>query len=177
MFKKINISKDTNLVFDTNIFLMGIDFNIVDNKIYTVPGVLDELNVDRYQTENIFILERINYGIQSNNLTIKIPETTFRDKVIKAAKITNDFPLLSDVDINLIALALELKLNLEEEVILFTNDYSMENVCLKLGVSFSPLGKDGISKIRFRKDIRCPACGERNPIGQKRCENCGTDLS
>jgi rRNA maturation endonuclease Nob1 len=176
MFKKINIPQNTNLVFDTNIFLMGLDFNIIRNKIYTVPGVLDELKVDRYLGENKIILQRINCGIQSNNLTVKLPNSIYRDKVHKAAKNTNDLPLLSRVDINLIALALELQTTHEKEVIIFTNDYSMENVCLELEIPFSPLGKDGITKKKYKKDMICPACGKNNPIGTKECENCGTQF-
>jgi rRNA maturation endonuclease Nob1 len=177
MFKKINIPKNTNLVFDTNIFLMGLDFNILENKIYTVPGVLDELKVDRYLGENTIILQRIKCGIQSKNLFVKTPRSKFRDTVVEAAKSTNDLALLSEVDLNLISLTLELKRTKQKNVILFTNDYSMENVCLKLDIPFSPLGKDGITKLNYKKDIVCPACGEKNPIGAKDCKNCGTTFS
>lgn len=177
MFKKINIPKNTNLVFDTNIFLMGLDFNVIENKIYTVPGVLEELKVDRYLGENTIILQRINCAKQSNNLTVKTPENYYRNEVIGAAKATNDLVLLSEVDINLIALAWELKKTTEKDVILFTNDYSMENVCLKLNIPFSPLGKDGIKKLNYKKDIICPACGAKNPIGAEWCKECGTKFS
>lgn len=177
MFKKINIPKNTNLVFDTNIFLMGLDFNVIENKIYTVPGVLEELKVDRYLGENAIILQRINCARQSNNLIVKTPETYYRNEVIGAAKTTNDLALLSEVDINIIALTLELKKTKEKECILFTNDYSMENVCLKLNIPFSPLGKKGIRKINYKNDIICPACGAKNPIGAKECKNCGTKFS
>ncbi len=177
MFKKIHIPRNTNLVFDTNIFLIGVNFNIIKNHLYTVPGVLEELRVDRYLGENAIILERIQYAVESGQLTIRMPEDMYREKVLKAATITNDLSFLSEVDINLISLAFEVKEIEQNRVILFTNDYSMENVCLELNIPFSPLGKKGISKIRYRSDRVCPACGEINPIEANACRRCGTKFT
>ena len=44
---KNNNSKNASkiLIFDTNIFLTGIDLNIIKDLIYTTPSVIDEIRI------------------------------------------------------------------------------------------------------------------------------------
>ncbi|MEJ2278285.1 MAG: PIN domain-containing protein [Candidatus Lokiarchaeota archaeon] len=143
-------------IFDTNIFLKGINFNLIKEEIYTTQNVLDEIKVSRYQEKNRNILNRIHAAIDNNKLIIKSPQVKYFNKVVETSKQTGDFKILSETDIELIALTLEFQeqgLN----VILYTNDYSMENVCSELKVQFSALGINGIqSKMVF--EAYCPFC-------------------
>ncbi|HEX69286.1 MAG TPA: hypothetical protein ENG10_03210, partial [Candidatus Bathyarchaeota archaeon] len=57
---------------------------------------------------------------------------------MQQSKRTGDFKYLSQADIEVLALALQLK-NSGENPTVVTDDYSMQNVANKLGIEFSPL--------------------------------------
>ena len=42
--------KDSHLVFDTNIFLKGLEFNLIPGTIYTTPTIIDETVIARFNT-------------------------------------------------------------------------------------------------------------------------------
>ena len=44
--------KSTIFIFDANIFLTGIDFNVIEGKIYTTPKIIEEIRVKKYQDKN-----------------------------------------------------------------------------------------------------------------------------
>ena len=39
-------------IFDTNIFLTGIDFNLINDIIYCTQSVIDEIKVNKYKEED-----------------------------------------------------------------------------------------------------------------------------
>ncbi|UCD01298.1 MAG: hypothetical protein JSV23_10520 [Promethearchaeota archaeon] len=162
-------------ILDTNIFLTGIDFNIFEGIIYTTPSIIEEVKVSKYLDRTRNILNKINAAIETRKLKIKSPQSKFIDKIKEASKKTGDFKALSDADKELIALTLELIEKRDELVKIYSNDYSIENVCSELNIPFSSLYKDGIeSKIIW--EIYCPYCKNiRNPEDlNKICEICGT---
>ncbi|TFF87444.1 MAG: hypothetical protein EU550_03235 [Promethearchaeota archaeon] len=164
------------LVFDTNIFLKGINFNVIKEEIYTTPSVLEEIEVSRYLEKNRNILNRIHAAIDNSKLKIKIPELKYVEKVTEISKVTGDFKVLSEVDIELIALALKFHQN-GFNTILYTNDYSMENVCSELGIQFSALFEKGI-KSKFIFEACCPFCKIIYPFDKlgTPCERCGEKI-
>jgi len=165
------------LVFDTNIFLTGIDINIIDSVIYTTLGVIEEIKASKYITQNRNILNKINAAVEQKKLIVSNPTKKFVEKVYEKSKLTGDFKALSITDKKLIALALELAENSDQEVILYTNDYSIENICSELGIPFIPLYKEGI-KFQIFWEFYCPFCNEiRTYEGLNNiCEVCGTQL-
>jgi len=173
----LNNNEDKILVLDTNIFLLGIDFNVINGQLYTVPGILDEIKVDRYIEKNRNILNRIEYALSSKKLILVNPKKKYIEEVRKKAQKTGDLNVLSETDLNLIALTLELEKIKEKKVILYTNDYSMENVCSELNLEFSPIIKEGIKEKR-NYEIYCPYCQEIYPTEDlgKKCERCGSKL-
>jgi len=175
MIKTVKTKEERLLIFDTNIFLTGLDFNVIPGNIFTIREVIDEIRVDRYQEKNRNILNRISYARERKKLILKEPHQEFIKKVRKRAKITNDLRVLSNVDIKLIALALELQSNTDKNVILYTNDYSMENLCSELNITFSPLRKRGINK-KIIYEWYCPFCNEVKHTDQEFCEKCGSKL-
>jgi len=97
--------------------------------------------------------------------------------VEEKSKLTGDFNALSKTDILLVALALELIKTTNNEIIIYTNDYSMENLCSELNLKFKPLFKNGIkSKIYF--EVYCPYCKTtyKSEDLYKNCERCGLKL-
>jgi len=169
--------KVTIYIFDTNIFLTGIDFNLFKGDIYTTPSIIEEVNDRRYLEKNRNILNKINAAIETNKLKIKFPEIKYIHKIKEISKKTGDFKALSDADKELIALTIELIEKSNKKVKMYSNDYSIENVCSELKIPFSPLFKDGIeSKITW--EVYCPHCKKIHKAEDlnKICEICGSKL-
>ncbi len=93
------------------------------------------------------------------------------------SKLTGDINVLSKTDLDLVALALELMNTTSNEIIVYTNDYSMENLCSELNLKFKTLYKNGIkTKIYF--EVYCPFCKTiyKSEDLNKCCERCGLKL-
>jgi rRNA maturation endonuclease Nob1 len=165
------------LIFDTNIFLKGIDINILKEKIYTTPEILEEIKVLKYSDKNRNILDRIAVAIEKEHLIIKKPEVEYIKRVMDSSKITGDINSLSKADIGLIGLSLELHENLEEEVVLYSNDYSIQNLCSEMNIKFNSIFRKGIKSKKIFQ-IFCPLCNKSYPTGTevKYCEVCGSKL-
>ncbi|MFX1447096.1 MAG: NOB1 family endonuclease [Promethearchaeota archaeon] len=165
------------LVFDTNIFLTGIDFNYFKETIITTPAVINEIKVEKYKDKNRNILQRIELAKESEKLIIKKPIEYYVNLAEEKSKLTGDVNVLSKIDIDLVALALELMNTTDNEIILYTNDYSMENLCSELNLRFKTLFKNGIKdKIYF--EVYCPYCKiiYKSEDLNKYCERCGLKL-
>jgi rRNA maturation endonuclease Nob1 len=164
-------------IFDANIFLTGINFNIIEGKVYTTPAIIEELQIIRYKEKNRLILDRIFVAIEGKKLFIKSPDKEFIEIVTKTSKRTGDFKALSNADKELVALSLELIQNHIENVIIYSNDYSVENLCSELNIPYSPLFKQGIEK-KILWEIYCPSCYniQSSEDLNKMCEKCGSKL-
>ncbi|MFX0081352.1 MAG: NOB1 family endonuclease [Candidatus Hodarchaeota archaeon] len=164
-------------IFDTNIFLTGIDFNLIEGKIYTTPKIIDEITVRKYKDKNRNILNKIDAAINSKKLILTIPSEEFIYRVEQKSKSTGDYKALSKADTELIALSLELLENQNENVKMYSNDYSIENICSELSIPFSPLHKEGI-KSKIVWEVYCPFCKSIHKAEDlnKICEKCGSKL-
>jgi UPF0271 protein len=171
------LKRNSILVFDTNIFLTGIDFSIIPYEIYSTNQAIEEIEVLKYEDKNRTIVNRIYAAKETGQLKIKTPIAKYLNSVIEKSKLTGDFSKLSETDIGVIALALELRDTRESEVIIYTNDYSMENLCSHLGLKFKSIFKPGIKK-NLIFEMYCPICNKVYPsnIAFKICDNCGINL-
>jgi len=170
--------KRSLLIFDANIFLTGLDFNLIKDIIYTTHSVIDEIKVKRYSEKNRNIINKIQAAIDSKKLILRSPSRSYIEVIEKKSKITGDYKALSEADKELVALALELiNTNLNENVTIYTNDYSMENLCSELNIPFSPLGKNGIKR-KIYWEVYCPFCKDirENQDFNRQCEICGQTL-
>ncbi|MFW9898606.1 MAG: NOB1 family endonuclease [Candidatus Thorarchaeota archaeon] len=165
------------LIFDTNIFLTGIDFNLINGIIYSTPTIINEIKIDKYINKNRNILNKIQAAIDSKKLFLKTPSNKYIDEVEKKSRLTGDYYALSNADKELIGLTLELMETLTKNVIIYTNDYSIENVCSQMNIPFSPLLKNGI-KSKIIWEVYCPFCKEIHKTEDliKNCEKCGSKL-
>ncbi|MFX1388888.1 MAG: NOB1 family endonuclease [Promethearchaeota archaeon] len=164
-------------ILDTNIFLTGIDVNLLEGIIYTTSAIIEEVKDYRYIEKNRNIINKIHAAIEGKKLKIKHPDMKYIIKVSEISKKTGDFRALSSVDKELVALGLELIKESNESVRLYSNDYSIENVCSELNIPFSPLYKVGIeSKITWQ--IYCPHCQTvyKSEDLNSVCEICGSKL-
>lgn len=169
--------KNSILVFDSNIFFTGIDFNVFKETIYATSKILDEIKIKKYQNKNQNILNKIHFALESKKLIIRDPKNRFIKIIEDKAKITGDLNTLSEADKSLIALALELSKTQKDNVILYTNDYSMENLCSNLKLTFSTFYKKGIQK-QIIFEVFCPQCHRTYQAENlyQPCEVCGTKL-
>ena len=158
------------LVLDTSAFIAGFDPLAVPEKQYTVPEVKNELN------SGSMPWTRFNAAIESGKILILQPKDSFFQKVLEASKKVGDMRNLSEADLQVLALALELKSSNMEPLIV-TDDYSIQNVANKIGVNFASLVTFGI-KLRFKWILYCPACYHKFPPDYEfaDCEVCGTKL-
>ncbi|MDH7557274.1 MAG: ribonuclease VapC [Candidatus Bathyarchaeota archaeon] len=158
------------IVLDTSAFVAGFDPFSISEEQYTVPMVREEI----FGSSMSWV--RFKTAMESGKLKVKMPEENFLNKVKVSANVIGDAFFLSDADLQVLALALELK-SQGCTPLVATDDYSIQNVANQMGIPFASLATFGI---RFRLQwIRyCPACHKRYPANYKygKCEICGTEL-
>ena len=155
---------------DTSAFIAGFDPFSISEEEYTVPLVRSEI------TGNSMAWVRFKTAVDNGKLKVVTPKRIFMNKVKAAAKVVGDKFFLSDADLQVLALALELKTRGYSPLVA-TDDYSIQNVANQMKIKFASLATFGI---RFRLEwVRyCPACHRRYPPDYKfeTCEVCGTRL-
>jgi len=158
------------LILDTSAFIAGFDPLSIDEKQYTVPTVREEMR------ENSMAWVRFKTAIESRKLIMRTPKETFMDKVKVSATIVGDSFYLSKADLQVLALALELKTEGYSPLIV-TDDYSIQNVANQIGIEFTSLATFGI-RFRFKWIRYCPACHKKYPADYKsrKCAVCDTEL-
>jgi UPF0271 protein len=119
---------------------------------------------------------RFNAAVENKRLRVRTPRISFLRKVREASENVGDVRYLSEADMQVLALALELK-SLDLDPIIVTDDYSIQNVANKIGVNFTSLMTYGI-RFRFDWILYCPACHRKylSDYKFKSCKVCGTEL-
>jgi UPF0271 protein len=160
----------TVMVLDTSAFLAGFDPFSISEEQYTIPMVRDEI------MRGSMTWVRFKTAVENGKLKVKTPDKTFLEEAEKSAKIIGDTFFLSKTDLQILALALELKTHGYFPIIA-TDDYSIQNVADQLGIKFASLSTFGI-RFRLQWMRYCPACHRRYPADykSKKCEVCGTEL-
>jgi UPF0271 protein len=158
------------IVLDTSAFIAGFDSLAVPEKQYTVPEVKKELIAGSMPWM------RFNAAIENRKLTVRNPKSSVLQEIQEASRKVGDMRYLSEADLQVLALALELKGSGLSPLII-TDDYSIQNVANKIDVEFTSLLTFGI-KFRFKWILYCPACYRKYPPDYKFkiCEVCGTEL-
>ena len=145
-------------VIDAAIFIQGID---VDG--YTTPKVVEELK----DPESKLFLESL---ISAGKVKVLMPSEESIEVIKTKALETGELDELSEADIEVLALAYELK------AVLFTDDYNLQNIAKTLGIKFKTL-KRGIRKV-IRWRYVCIGCNkkfDREPPGGI-CPDCGSHV-
>ena len=100
-------------------------------------------------------------------LQIVTPRKENIQKVTKAAGKSGDTGIISDTDRDLLALALEL------DAVLYTDDFAIQNVACRLGVTIAPMLQRKARKISWR--YRCSGCGRYSDHAGE-CLVCGSEI-
>jgi UPF0271 protein len=158
------------VVLDTSAFIAGFDPLSFSGEIHSVPAVEREL------IPNSLPWTRFETAVESGKLQLKTPSHVFLERVKESSKMVGDALVLSAVDLQVLARALELK-HAGSSPLIVTDDYSIQNVANQLGVEFTSLMTFGI-RFRHHWIMYCPACYRKYPPNYKSevCEVCGTKL-
>jgi UPF0271 protein len=158
------------IVLDTSAFIAGFDPFSISETQYSVPAVRKEL------ASNSMPWTRFNAAVENRRLRVRTPRNSFLQEVNEASRKVGDVRYLSEADLQVLALALELKRTGLHPFIV-TDDYSIQNVANQIGVNFTSLVTYGI-RFRFNWILYCPACYRKYPSDYKfkSCEVCGTKL-
>ena len=145
-------------VIDTAIFIQGIDV-----EGFTTPKVVEEVK----DPESRLFLESL---ISAGKVKVLVPSKESVEVVMEAARRTGELNELSEADVEVLALAYELKATL------LTDDYNLQNIAKTLGIPFKTL-KRGIKRV-IRWNYVCIGCGKRfsemPPEGV--CPDCGSPV-
>lgn len=146
---------------------MGLDPLGLEFETYSVPEVTAELR----QAGPSY---RLAISVSSGKLQIRIPSDASLRDVQNKAKMLGDRIALSSADVNILALALDLRKDSKEPVIV-SDDYAVQNVAEGIGISYQSLATLGIRQ-KFDWIYYCPACFLRYSGEIKTCRVCGTKL-
>ncbi len=145
-------------VLDASALLTGRPF---PGDLATVPGVLREVRRDGMTPALEAFLE--------TQVRILSPTREALRIVGDASETSGDSHRLSPTDVELIALAMDLKASV------VTDDYSIQNVARALGIPYETIMENGISDI-WRWTYRCTGCGRTWPEWHEECPTCGSAL-
>ncbi len=157
------MSSEHVVIIDTGFFLRGASFTRKD-VIAAVPvHVVGEVKsrVPKLQLEKL-----LGAGAQ-------IRRARSLDAAKNAAESTGDLPNLSEADLGVIALAMELKA--VQPVTVYTGDYGIQNVLKSLGIHFKSM--DGEIQRIIKWVYKCEACEAtfKKPPESNECPECGTE--
>jgi UPF0271 protein len=169
---EVNLTENDErvIVLDTSAFIAGFDPFSIKLEQYTVPLVKEELQ------RNTMIQVRFKTAKNHGRLKVISPKKEFLDKITVVAKHLGDSFFLSKTDIQLLALAFQLKQEGKLPLIA-TDDYSIQNVADRIDVRHVSLTTLGI-RSRLKWVRYCPACYKQYPADFKsdRCRVCDTEL-
>ena len=145
------------LVLDTSALFTMQD--LPPGEVYITPGVVAELH--KYEDPRLRYWEEL--------LTVTPPSSASLEKVKQGAKRTGDDARLSPTDMEVLALALDLKATL------LTDDYSIQNLAKVLGVEYRGVGVKSIKEVITWR-YRCTGCRKEWDVNHPDCPICGSKL-
>lgn len=156
-------------ILDTSAIIYGFNPRLVEGTHYITPGVEAELSAGRTRSTT-------ELSLHSGSLRVRAPSPEFLTVVKARASSTGDLSVLSETDLEVVALALELDSE-GQDVVVVSDDYSLQNLCTLLSIDFKPMVTKGISQ-EFWWFLYCPACGatyeQRKSLTT--CRICGHSL-
>jgi len=154
-------------VLDASAFIGG--YRPTDKNNFTISEVTEELK----DIQSKMIMEN---ALKDGLLNILEPDYDGIKTVELMIKKSGDVLRLSDTDKKLLALALNVKKNYGD-VILITDDYSIQNVSKLLKISFKSVLTSGIKEVYGWKKV-CKGCKKEydDDYSWDECEICGSPI-
>jgi UPF0271 protein len=155
-------------IIDTSAILSGKPIRFNNASIVTTPAVSNELNPGGRDFRTFELLKE-------TGLAIYAPSKEAINRVKKTAQATGDNTRLSFADIEIVALAININKEPDQEATILTDDYSIQNVASALHIKFQGFSQNGITK-KFKWVSRCPGCKKQFNEITKICPICGTKI-
>jgi UPF0271 protein len=156
--------KSKTYIIDTSVILSGKPVNLDANMI-TTPGVAKEFSPGGKDYQNFqFLIEK--------GLAVHNPAKESMKQINIISLKTGDKERLSEADKEILALAVDVNKNGENEAVILTDDYSIQNVAQELKIKFETISQRGITK-KFKWIYRCSGCGKKFEENIKTCPICG----
>jgi len=154
-------------VLDTSTLLAGIQL-MLGGEMYVTNEVVNEV----IDFEN---KSKLELAINLGKVKVVKPGNRYIKLARKAAVKLGEHASLSNADISVAALALELQ-DRGYKVIVLTDDYALQNLLKSLGIICKGYRTRGINRVQ-KYVIRCPGCGYvSEKWGEKICPRCGARL-
>ena len=147
-------------ILDSSAILSGKSFSS-EHEFYTSPQISQEL-------ENSEMSEKFEYMIDAG-LRIMAPSMKSIQRVQESAKKTGDINRLSEPDMELLSLALEL------DGVIMTNDYSIQNLASELNIRFISPDEQEITNV-ITWQYQCKGCAQIFEKKESECPICGSEL-
>jgi UPF0271 protein len=163
-------------LLDTSALLSGKEFVINDEfELLTVPSVEAELIRGPSNTDDDWTDIQLKFEFLIDaGLKIVQPSDRSIEIIKSAAERTGDIKRLSDTDIELLALGFELGTDFHD-VVLLTDDYSIQNICTELDINYQSVMEKGITK-KYHWQYRCIGCGKIWDDPLEVCPICGSKV-
>ena len=123
------------------------------------PGVIDELR--KYKDRRL--------DLWGDMLRVSDCSPESMEKVKEEARKSGDLGRLSPVDLTVIALGLDL------EGTVYSDDFSIENVCARLNIAYRSVGTGGIKKVE-KWNYQCIGCKKWYKEKMDECPICGSPM-
>ena len=133
--------------------------NLPEEECICPPGVVDELR--EYKDPRL--------DLWGDMLRTSDCTQTSLKKVEDEAKKSGDLGRLSPVDMTVIALGLDL------QGTVYSDDFSIQNVCARMGIDYKAIGTKGIKKIE-RWNYQCIGCKKWYKEKMDECPICGSPM-
>ncbi len=143
-------------ILDTCAFLSQIH---PDGKIATINGIENEI-VNR-QSKQYYS------NLKSKGLKVIEPQPDSITHVEKRAQKTGDLDVLSDIDLQILALGHEV------EGIIISDDFAIQNVALHMGIKVISCSGNKIKELRVW-DYKCSGCDFVTKNKRETCQVCGS---
>lgn len=147
---------DALYVLDTSAILSR-KLNLSEGNFIVPDSVMQEIRLGKIAR---------NLSWQEENIRVMKPVKSSVQKVKETASASGDLEVLSEPDIDVLAVALE------TGGVIVTDDFAIENVASQLGLKFSGADLTPISRI-VKWQFRCTGCGKRFMEYVKDCPVCG----
>lgn len=163
----MNKDKKKIFILDTSAILSGKPLNFEDVQLITTTKIEQEIKPGGRDYQNYLYLKE-------KCLILKKPSKYSLEKIKETSEKTGDINRLSLFDIEILAIAHDENKQNDAEVVILTDDYSIQNLATYLKIKFQSINQRGITK-KFKWINRCRGCGKKFKDNINICPICGAD--
>ena len=168
MVIQLKEEKEIIYLIDSSAILSGKPFYERLNHMMASPKIEDEFSQGG---RDYTILQ----FLKQKGLHIATPTRESKDIVSDIAQRLGESDRLSAADLELLALAVDIKEQKRKIPIIISDDYAIQNLANSLSISFQTISQKGITK-KFKWERRCRGCGIRVEPQITICSICGSSV-